>query len=618
MKQKNSKKQRHVWLCAMIAGTLFWQAQGPAFAAEADEYEFDQMVVTATKTPVKKSEANANISVITREKIEQQHYTDLEQALRDVPGVTILNYGRAGYNLSNGLRINGSPNVLVLIDGVRAGHADITFPASAYMALENVERIEVLKGSASAIYGSDAKGGVINIITRKPQGEKSSLNISGGSSSREDYSLSHEGVVEDWAYRITAKKRLLGDAEDGRGNTIPQSLNADALGFKVSKSFGQGSDLTLSYNSYKSDWMYYDAAYGGGITRGTSEDYDWNIVFNHEFDPSAHNTFTFKNSHFDYVAPTWERDIQTMNITDQFTKKINDRHTVIAGFDYTRDKVLSSDGIVLNNRAAYIQSEWDMTNKWKLTSGLRYDNNSAAGSSTTPRFNLGFKADDKTNYYISYSEFFVTPTTYQLFNSVYGNRDLKPEDGHTTEIGVDHRFSDSFTASANVFRRKTDNAIGFNYSTWKYYNLNDEDTAGWDVQLNKRFSDKFTVSAGYTYTNMKEQNGTLVNANGYIPKHAINVGVDYTVDKFDIGLQGRAAIDRKGKTTVSDYFPCDSYWIWDIGVNYKVNKDTKAFVKVNNIFDKFYAEQSAASSSTPGNWYAMPGRSVILGMEYLF
>ncbi|HWR09363.1 TonB-dependent receptor plug domain-containing protein, partial [Sporomusa sp.] len=342
MKKGKSKKQMNAWLCAMVASALLWQAPGAAYAEEVDEYEFDQMVVTATKTPVKQSEANANISVITKEKIEQQHYTDLEQALRDVPGVTILNYGRAGYNLSNGLRINGSPKVLVLVDGVSAGHADITFPASAYMALENIERIEVLKGSASAIYGSDAKGGVINIITRKPQGDKSYLSISGGNFSRENYSFAKEGVAGDWAYRVTAKKSLLGDAEDGRGRTIPQSLNADALGFKITKSFKEGSDLALSYNSYKSDWMYYDAAYGGGITRGTSEDYDWSIVFNHEFDNSASNTFTFKNSHYDYVAPTWTRNVNTLNIADQFTKKINDRHTVITGFDYTRDKVISS------------------------------------------------------------------------------------------------------------------------------------------------------------------------------------------------------------------------------------------------------------------------------------
>ncbi len=624
MKQKDRGINRKAWLCAMVVtSAVLLQAPGAAFAEEQQEFALDQVVVTATKIPVKQFESNANITVVTKEKIEQQHYANLEQALRDVPGVTLGNYGRAGYDNSNRLRINGSPNIVVLVDGVRASHAGLSFPATAYMDLENIERIEILKGSASAIYGSDAKGGVINIITRSPQEDKSVLKISGGNFSGESYSFLNEGVNNDWSYRVVAKKTLLGDSEDGKGNAIPQSLNADTLGFKVSKKITDRSDINLSYNSYKSNWMYFDGVYGDGNTRGTAEDYDWNVVYNYQNNDKSNNTFSFKNSHYQFESDggssgyAWQNNVNTLNFSDQFTKKINERHSIVAGVDYTRDKVVSSNGVTLNNKALYVQDEWNFNQQWKLTTGLRYDEHSLAGNNTTPRLNLGYKISDRTNYYLSYSEFFVAPTPYQLFDLDHGNGNLKAEDGNTKEFGINHRFNETLVMSANIFQRKTDNVIQYDYITSKFYN-SDEDAKGWDIQLNKKFSDSISAFMGYTYTNMKEAHGSKVNAGGYIPKHAINVGVDYIAGKFDVGVQGRAAIDRKGDESVASFFPCDTYWLWDIGVNYQVNKDAKAFIKVNNIFDRFYAEQSAASSYTPGAWYAMPGRNVIIGMSYTF
>lgn len=128
----------------------------------------DEYVVTATRTPIESFKTNANVNIISKEQIERQHYENLQDALRDVPGVQILDYGRSGYEMSSALRINGSESVVVLVDGVRVNQANVaTFPATVFSALDNVEKIEVLKGTASTLYGSDAKGGVINIITKK-------------------------------------------------------------------------------------------------------------------------------------------------------------------------------------------------------------------------------------------------------------------------------------------------------------------------------------------------------------------------------------------------------------------------------------------------------------------
>lgn len=635
MRQKNRITKRNAWLCAMlVTGAVLLQAPGAAFAAEPEEFSLDQVVVTATKTPVKQFEANANITVVTKEKIEQQHYQELSEVLRDVPGVSVYNYGSPGYDQSNGLRINGSDKVVVLIDGVRANQGDLYFPASMYNNMENIERIEVLKGSASALYGADAQGGVINIITRKVDGNKTTLNISGGSFSKENYSIINEGIDGDWRYRVLAKKELLGDMKDGNGKKVPQSLNAETTGFQVTKQLKENSDLTVSYDSYKSDYMYW-SQYNyqgdpGSRAYGKLDTYNWKTIFNYEFDESTHNRFSVMNSDYDAVTPWSTRDkYKTLVIQEQLTKRLSKQHIVTTGIDFTRDKIVektsaSLGDVRMDNKALYLQDEWTINNQWNLTTGLRYDDNSKFDSETTPHITLGFKENERTNYYMSFGEFFNTPTAYQLWGDTYGNSQLRPETGKNAELGVNHRISDTFTVSGHVFKRKVNQKIAYDSVNSQYYNLDaDEKTTGWDIQLNKKFNDNFSAFAGYTHNNVESTSSKAANIDGYIPKGAWNVGLDYSKAKFDIGLQGRGIIDKVGIPSIEDMFPASTYWIWDIGINYKVNQNAKAYIKVNNIFDKLYAEQTsvqypASWGGGPSNWWAMPGRNVIVGMSYTF
>ena len=157
-----------VLMSALMSTSVVWGTT--AFAAEnTPEYFLDTMVVTATRTPVEAFKANANVSVITSKEIKERHYSDLSEALRMVPGVYIGNYAPAGYDNSNALKINGADEIVVLVDGVKINNVSNRVSAVMLKNMDNVDRIEVLKGSASTLYGSDAKGGVINIITKKPE-----------------------------------------------------------------------------------------------------------------------------------------------------------------------------------------------------------------------------------------------------------------------------------------------------------------------------------------------------------------------------------------------------------------------------------------------------------------
>ena len=628
MRKRLSREKMAMAVTAALALSTGLGWSGTVHAAEESKtYFFDEIVVTATRTPVKEFDANANITVITSKDIEQKHYTNLSEALREVPGVTVNNYSLAGYYGSNAVRINGAEEVAVLIDGVKVNSAGAKFSASMLANLDNVERIEVLKGSASTLYGSDAKGGVINIITKKIDGEKSRVTLEGGSYNAGNYSFMNEGRQGEWSWRVSAQKELLSDFKDGRGVTTPAYLNADTNSVKVTKEFGDKADLTFTYDTYKADYKFmslWDKLYKTGRT----DNYTGKLIYNTRFDDSTTNQFSVSTNMYDDLyqqdsGSLYATKVRTTRISDQFTKSFANIHVLTSGFEFTEDKVISFNDKKMTNRALFLQDEWNITKQWKLTSGVRYDNNSGFGSHTSPSINLGYKFDDKTNIFASRSDYFIPPSPSNLYNAKYGNPNIKPESGHTSELGINHRFDDTFVASAHVFKRDSKDRIG--YIAPKYTNIGDEKADGWDIQLRKQFSQNLSAYAGYTHTTVDATQQRAANVDGYEPKGAWNIGADYTAGKWDVALVGKGIIDRPGPQTadaLAAFFPATTYWVWDVGLNYQASKAIKAYVKVNNIFDKFYAEHSNARynwSSTPdGQWWSSPGRNIRAGVEYTF
>ena len=610
-------------MTALITGSVIWGGYTVGHAEEQQAFFLDEMVVTATRTPVEAFKANANISVITKKEIEERHYQDLSEALRMVPGVYIGNYSVAGYDNSNNLKINGADEIVVLVDGVKINNVNNKISAVMLKNLDNVERIEVLKGSASTLYGSDAKGGVINIITAKPEGIKTKISAELGSFNTENYAINHQGKEKDWSWDAYVSKNKISDFKDGRGVTTPAYSNATSTSFKITKKLGEKHDLTATYDSYKADYKY-TALWEPSLKPGSVDNSNYKFILNSKFDDTTTNQLSFINLDYDTNFNAYLTKVRTMRISDQFTKNFDDKHIVSAGFEYSHDKVITANGVKLINKAVYIQDQFNITDQLKLTAGVRHDKNSGFGDHTTPSVNLGYNFNnDKTNVYVSYSEYFIPPTPTHLYSSKYGNPNIKPETGATKEIGINHRFDDTLVASAHMFWRNSKDRIG--YVAPKYTNVGDEKARGWDMQLRKQFNKNISTFVGYTHTIVDATAQRAANVDGYVPKGAWNIGVDYDEGKFSASLLGKGIIVRPGPQTadaVDNFFPATTYWVWDLGLNYKVSKTIKAYVKVNNIFDKFYAEHSNArynwSSDPDEQWWSAPGRNFLVGMEYTF
>lgn len=190
----------------LAASLAVLSLSGGAFCVEAADmpvYTLDGIVVTASRVPEKKIDSNADVSVVTAKEIEEKHYDDVSEAIRHVPGVMIGSQGASGQtSFTNPLLINGSENVVVMVDGMRMntnGTMGSHAPIATLTNMDGIDHIEVLKGAASTLYGSDAEGGVINIITKKPaEGTvKSKVNISRSSYDGENTASTMRGEKMD-------------------------------------------------------------------------------------------------------------------------------------------------------------------------------------------------------------------------------------------------------------------------------------------------------------------------------------------------------------------------------------------------------------------------------------
>lgn len=620
------KMTKTMLMTALICGTL---GSSAAFADEtAPSYFLDEMIVTATRTPVEEFKANANVTVVSKKQLEEHHFENLGEVLRTVPGVTVNNYSLSGYDNSNGLRMNGSDEIVVLVDGVKINNVVNKVSAVQLKNMENIERIEVLKGSASTLYGSNAKGGVINIITRRPEGVKTKLAVSGGSYDTENYVLNHQGKAASWSWDVTGAKNRIGTFKDGNGNHTPSYTNSDTVSLKVSNQINDQHEIIATYDRYKADYKYiglYEYEMGTPIRVGHVDNKNYKFILNSKFSDKLNNQLAYFNSDNYSDFNKYYTHVRTQRVNDQLTYNMSDANVVTAGFEFTQDKVMTAGDVKMTNRSIYLQDQWNITPNLKLTSGIRHDNNSGFGTHNSPSINLGYTFNGgKTNVYTSFSEYFIPPSTTHLYSAKYGNPNIKPESGDTKEIGVNHRIDDTMAVSAHVFWRRSEDRIGYLASIGKYANVGNERAKGWDIQVRKQFNSNLSSFIGYSHMDVGATAQRNRNVDGYEPRGSVNLGIDYSDEKFSANLTGKGIIDRVGATdgtAIGEFFPCDTYWVFDIGVNYKVSKGLKAFVKCNNIFDKFYAEHSNARTSWGGaaeQWWTAPGRNWLLGVEYSF
>ena len=645
-------------LASAAMGTTAFAAEavhGESADVAADVYELEDTVVTAERRPTKKMETPANTTVITAREIEDNHYQSVDEAIGHVNGVSIV---RMGGGLRSYVRINGDDRVVIMIDGQKLnddqGSASGRFSADLNMipSMDNIQRIEIVKGGSSALYGSDAVGGVINIITKNAVKNETKVDINTGSWGSHNYTLSTQGKENDFSWFITGGLQKRGHFDykfDGNSPTMENSdYNNNSFSMKLKNRFSDANSLVVSYNHKSVDSGLYDcfgatsslpSSYGNRLQENFNNyAVTWN--YNEDKDVPAYIRFFYNEKTINmggqdpitYAvlqhAPMYNR---VMGIDTQRGWKLSNKHALVTGSEWHQSNSSNSlsgyEDRKLTNISLFVQDTWKFADKWTLVPGLRMDSHSAFGTHWSPKVAINYLADADTQVYASWGRVFKAPTADDLYynaGGMYGNPDLQAETGYTATIGMNHNFNEKTSVGISFFQSRLNDAIAWLNipGTWDYRatNLEEEKRQGMELSFKQELSPMWSYDIGYSYIRReatKKANGIAMGVDpSNLQPNGYRIGVHYHNGAWKANLLGTI-----GSGLDAQYYNNNSsYNIWDFNLSYDIKKNLTTYFKVNNLTNQEHFEQkgSLASAWGPASYYPCAGRFYQVGLTCTF
>ena len=650
--KKKSFLRNAILLSLLVGATTVYSpvvmaAEDVAASGDSMEFAMEEYVVTASRTQTAKVDTPANVSTIDAAKIESRRYQDVAEALKDVPGATIVDTGTGAYEKK--VMLNGDERVLVLVDGRRVNldmgtMSRASFDLNQLPDVSQIERIEVVKGHGGSLYGSDAVGGVINIITKKMDHNYGKVSMAFGSNQARDGKAMYTIKEGKTGISVNASKYKQGyykykDAATKSTNRWPgqSEYTNEKVGLKINQELSDTSSIEVGYDFSKFDGHNPTFLHGtSSIDKKTNNiyaKYDWTINDN---DQGYLNIYR-NELKYEFQGNMEERDL---GFEAQQAISTSDTNKVVIGASYRKADVSNEKSYKgeknINNKAIFVNDIWDFAETWSLNAGARYDKHSTAGSKTTLSAGLNKKFDDNSHAYINWGQVFKAPTIDDLYyyyeDSYYdtvskGNPNLKPEKGDTFTIGYGTKIKEKTDVSISYFQSKIEDAIDWSsdiYGDYTPENVKKQKKNGFELSIDHKLNDNWDLTASYTYVRVRNDNnyglGYVRDAN-YLP-NTYRFGVRYHDEKWNADLMMRAA--SGGDTTEGlDYdlnkkqkYIDSSYVTFDLAASYKASNEWTIFAKGYNLLNKAYAE---CASATNGHYdYPAQSRRFIVGAEYSF
>lgn len=638
---KKVQSLRNAVMVSLLAGTtVVWG--GTVFAQEdLQEFALDDMVVTATRTESKMVDVPVNATVISAEKIADRHYLDVADALKDVPGATVIDSGEGADEKK--IILNGDERVLVLVNGRRVNFDVGTMSRASYDLnqipdVSLIERIEVVKGHGGALYGSDAVGGVVNIITKKMDHSYGKVSMGFGSQQARDAKAMYTIKEGKTGVMVAASKYKQGyykykDVADNSTKRWPgdTKFENEKVSLKLAQELTETSNLEFGYDfsKYSGISQYSVTSPGPSLidkkTNNIYMKYDWLMNdTDHGYLQVYRNKYEYDN--FGKI------DEKVTGFEAQQAISTAENNKLVVGASYRSSHVNAVTGSYndkINNKALFVSDQWEFAPRWTLDAGVRYDKHSTAGSKTTWSAGLNKKFDENSHAYFNWGQVFKAPTLDDLYYySVmewgsskyenYGNPNLKPEKGDTWTIGYGTKIADKTSVNISYFQSKLEDAIDWdttysaNGSVSIARNVDKQKKNGMELSVGHELNDNWDLEASYTYIRVKNNdhgNGYVRDAN-YIP-NMYRFGVRYHDDLWnaDLFLRGGSGADKSA-------YVDSKYMTLDMSVAYKATKDLSFYAKGYNLFNKAYAESAGVNGGT--YTYPAQGRRFIIGAEYTF
>jgi vitamin B12 transporter len=618
---------KFIYACAAAAALTL-----PAKTLFASD-EIETIVVTGTRIPTTISESLSAVSVLDREDIERYQSSELFDLMSRVPGVSFVRNGGRGTPTALSLRGNQGDHSLFMVDGVRVGSATLGSTTLALLNTNSIERIEIVRGPKSNLYGADAIGGVVNIFTRQMTGPKSlQLNTSFGSNNTTENTLS--GGFKNDRHSITAVLNAFNT--DGIDNT------ESTAGVHGDKDAHRNNSLALNYRYQINDNTSWKVAYSQNDTETeydsscsagswpNSSSVDCNIYTDAQITSLAsvleitmsdnwQSTFQLGRSSDEAKELADNIDLSTTNNGGEFntTKteatwfnyvQFPELGTLTMGLDYQHDKVdsaISYDQTTRENKAAFVQYEVELgpvDTNW----GLRYDDNEQFGDHTTVSFLAGTDLTDNLRLLGSFGQGFKAPTFNDLYYPGFGNANFVPEESKNFEIGLNASLGETF-ATVALFNNKVRNLIQYNSATWMTDQTAEVEISGIEFGVDTEIAGWAVGVSGTLMDPENKANGKLLRRRA---ERSISFDADYDFGDFGMGFSLRSESHRFDDA--ANLTRLGGYTTAALRAHYHFNDEWSFRAKVDNLTDKQY---TSALDFSLGRYLAL-GREFMLTIDY--
>jgi outer membrane receptor for ferrienterochelin and colicins len=616
--------------------------------------------ITASKSRQRISEVSANVQIVTAKEMHERGYQSLEDVLADLPGFQFRNI--SGFNSYVFQRGVPSQNnlILLMIDGVQVNELNSGgFYGGSQYNLSNIEQVEIVYGPASALYGTNAVSGIINLITKKAKENRGpGLALSYGSFSTfitaADYGYFND--KKDYGMRVAArwfssdKTPLKGDAGDNNWTNdfenFENNISVDLTANYKKMSFGMNllnkqASRATNFKSSNTEYTDNGTLWNIGFLNGYLQ-YDYNRK-NYALTPKIYyrNSTVLDNTISHILNDTAYRYFRPGNLlgVDLLNRYIPVKNLVLIGgmiaenenvaenFSITRGNVNSPDPPappkpeMTNDKllSFYGQASYNLMKHFDVVAGLRFDISSYYGEVLTPRISFAYRNKNFSSRLL-YNEAFRAPRPWD-FTSGTGNPDLKPETINSFEWINTIKLTASLYAGLTLYKNYLENIITVRNNgteNWKWVNSGKIETEGIELELKYR-RPQFSSWINYTYNFSFDENSQLI---AEISKHTANGGFHYYLNsKFNFGMRANFIGKRSNASTsryeingisANKYPEIDPAFIVNATAAYAINKHFDCLLYCNNLFDARYYH----TSNRPPDRYPQAARAIGIQLRY--
>ena len=579
--------------------------------------EVKEIIVKGARIDISEDNFGSSIFILDSEEIRLRGLRSAIDAISSSPGVTAKKNGSFGGVGSVRIRGASSSQTLVLIDGIPVN--DASSPGGGYnfeyLDTSNIDRIEVLRGSQSTLWGSDAIGGVVNIYTKSA--DKNSINLLSEIGSFGLRKINSElGIVSN-----SSKFLFLVDdtSLDGISKADKKDGNVEKDGFETnSYSFKGDIDLNniqikglLSY--IKSDVEYDSFGFVTGVQdgdeRSITEEFIGNLTIKFNlFDDKLVNTFSVNQSDIsrDYFTNdnlTFGADGERKLYRYQGNTGFGEFNKIAFGIEKEESSV-NADKLSIDSY--FFLYQFQPIKDLVISAGIRNDDNKGFNSKTTRKISAAYRVFENLSIKTSWGEGFKVPTIFQTTFFCCGaesaNTNIRPEESTSYDLGFDFSLKDKFSFSLVYFKKDINDQINFSFGLGGYENIDFVESDGFEVSVNSEITEEINLYLNYSYIDSIDGRGQrLIN----IPKDSGELALTYN---SSFNLSGSLTIKYNG-SEIGTYGNLDSWSRADINLFYKLNNFSEVYFRVENLLDKNYQQVFG---------YGTPDRSGLVGVKVNF